>query len=425
MTRLRVALLLALLCVLIPAPLIPAARAAAPSSSTARTTAKTSPNLLANPGFEQGLAGHPWMPAGWDTSSSGLLSVFFGRDTFLVHGGSYAVSIANLSTRWVMAHNWSQGLLVDKSMWGKDAVFSVWTRSNGLQGRAFIRAAIYRDTVSKMAKIWKLPRSQAQDSLGIHTVDDPLLELGWRYQYFVDAETDWVRREVRLYIPPTTNWLRLSFGVLGTGQVIFDDASLTLVPAAPPPPLPLHQNLLADPGFEGDATAWEFSTPPWEGIHVDRDTTLAHSGRACIHMEDEGRGLNLTATGACQAIVNRGMAGKHLHLSAWMKTDSLLGNANIALFFKTPTGIEHPVPALYSQTHDWMQVTLDGDAPPDTYETWVWFMYESPAPGRVYFDDCSLEVTGAAAKPAPAGNPVKKPPAKKAAAGSPGAGKKH
>src|SRR5439155_8358670 len=65
-------------------------------------------NRLKNPGFEDGLGDHPWMPAGWDTSRSGLTSVFFGRDTLLAHGGHYAVTVANVSALWPFSHNWSQ-----------------------------------------------------------------------------------------------------------------------------------------------------------------------------------------------------------------------------------------------------------------------------------------------------------------------------
>src|SRR5262245_56580063 len=63
-------------------------------------------NLLPNPGMEEPLPDHPWMPAGWDTSVSGLPTTFFGRDTFLVHGGRYAVSVATVSTLLAMAHYW-------------------------------------------------------------------------------------------------------------------------------------------------------------------------------------------------------------------------------------------------------------------------------------------------------------------------------
>jgi hypothetical protein len=385
--------------------------AAGPGAATAAP--KASPNLLDNPGFEEPLPGHPWMPAGWDTAASGLMSVFFGRDTFLVHSGRYAVSVANLSTMFFMAFNWNQGLIVDRNWWGKDVVFSMWTRSNGLQGRAYIRAAIYRDSLSKMAKIWGVSRLRAADSLRINTVDDPMLELGWTYKYFMDNETDWVRREVRLHIPPTTTWLRLSAGLTGTGQVLFDDASLTLEPARPPDPAPVGVNLLADPGFEGDGTLWEYSMPPYEGQRVERDTTLSHSGKACMRYQDTGGGFNQIPTGACQALVNRGLAGKHMRLSAWLKTDSLQGTANVALFFKTIDGPRHPVPKLYSGTNDWTHISVEGDAPPDTYEVWAWFLYQSPAPGRVYFDDVSLEVTGDAPKPPPPPKPAPSPDKKK------------
>ena len=404
----RVALALALAALAVPG------RAATPAPAAPNPTT----NLLENPGFETGLAGHAWMPAAWDTSVSGLASVFFGRDTFLVHGGRYAVSIANLSTLIPMAHNWSQSFVVNKSWWGKDAVFSLWTRSNGLSGRAFMRAAVYRDTISKMSKLWGMTRERAADSLKIKPIDDPILELGWKSQYFVEPETEWVRREVRLYLPPSTNWLRLSCGLNGTGQVIFDDASLTIEAAAPPAPLPLHTNLLRDPGFEEDGTAWEYSLPPYEGLRVERDTTLSHSGRACMHYEDQGQGFNLVPTGACQTFVNRALSRKHVRLTAWLKTDSLKGTANIELYYKTVRGTKFAPAKLYSLTMDWTQLAIEDDIPPDTYEVWVWLMYESPAYGKVYFDDASFEVLGPAAeppKPAPSSRPATRPASKRPA----------
>ena len=99
------------------------------AAPAAHAAAKGSSNLLGNPGFEAPIPGHPWMPTAWDTSQAGLETVFFGRDTFDVHGGSYAVRVANVSTVWPFAHNWSQAIRVNKSMWGKDAALSVWTRA--------------------------------------------------------------------------------------------------------------------------------------------------------------------------------------------------------------------------------------------------------------------------------------------------------
>src|SRR5260221_12260929 len=95
-------------------------------------------SLLQNPDFERGMPTHPWMPSGCDTSTADLPTVFFGRDSFLVHSGKWAVNVANMSARFPMAHNWSQTLLVGPETWGKVAVFKVWTRSNGLEGRAYI-----------------------------------------------------------------------------------------------------------------------------------------------------------------------------------------------------------------------------------------------------------------------------------------------
>ena len=86
-----------------------------------------------------------------------------------------------------------------------------------------------------------------------------------------------------------------------------------------------------------------------------------------------------------------------------------MGTANLGIFFKTPERPEHPVPKLYSGTNDWTFVSLEGDAPKDTYEAWAWFQYECPARGRVYWDDCSVEVLGNSPKPPPPPKPPKPP----------------
>src|SRR5262245_54411294 len=180
------------------------ARAATPAKTSSAT--RSAPrNLLPNPGFEKPLANHAWMPADWDTFASGLPTVFFGRDTFLVHSGRYAVNVANLSTYVPMFHNWSHTLLVGKELWGKDVVFSIWTRSNGLQGRAYVLVQAYRDTIGKMSRIWKVARDEARERMHILKTDDPLVCLGWDREYFSENETDWVKREVRIFVPVGTN----------------------------------------------------------------------------------------------------------------------------------------------------------------------------------------------------------------------------
>jgi len=368
-------------------------------------------NLLPNPGFETALPGHPWMPASWDTFPSGLPTVFFGRDSSLFHGGQYAVSIANLSTSIPMFHNWSQTLLVGREAWGKDLAFSVWTRSNGLQGRAYILLQAYRDTITKMSRIWKVERLAAKERLGIGPLDDPLLSLGWDRRYFSENETEWVKREVRIFVPPSTNIIIVRCGIFGTGQVLFDDASLVSAPAAPSPPVPLHTNLLADPGFEGSGNDWEYSMAPYEGLLVERDTTVAHSGLASIRMEGGLSGPVSVRTGVCQLITNRNLSGKRLRLSGWIKCDSLQTDAWIAAYCTTLGGdVRAPTPIVFGGNKDWTLTSVDLDVPPATYMVSAWFLYSAPATGRLFFDDCSLEVLGPASYLETGEAPPKAPP---------------
>jgi hypothetical protein len=373
--------------------------------------------LLLNPGFEDSLETHPWMPAAWDTSQTDLPTVFFGRDTFLTHGGRYAVSVANTSTLVPVWHNWSQTVLVGPETWGKDLVFSVWTRSNGLQGRAYIVLQAYRDTIGRMAKTWGIPRDLAGRRLGINKLDDPIIDLGWKRAYFSDPETDWVRREVRVFVPRSTNVIYARCGLVGTGQVVFDDASLKLEAARPAPAIPLRTNLLADPGFEGDGNDWEYSMPPYIGMRIDRDTTQAHSGKACIRYTSSIEGSVQARVGVCQ-VLGRGLAGKRVRISAWVKTDSLRGGrASLRLYCNSLSrGMVQSEPGQnFDLTNDWSPTSFEMDVPPDAVGTWAWFAYTVPATGTVYYDDASFEVLGPASTAAPT-RTVAPPAAKKPAA---------
>jgi len=257
-------------------------------------------NLLQNGDFERTLAGHPWMPAGWDTSLADLPTVFFGRDTFMVHSGHWAVNVANMSTAFPMGHNWSQTLLVGKEAWGKTATFKVWTRSNGVDGRAFILVQAYSDTATKMARIWGVDHDEALKRLGIGKIDDPLLDLAWKRVWFDDPLTDWVEREAKIQIQPGTNVMFVRCGLIGTGQVVFDDASLTLSAGMPPAKIAKGENLFADPGFEGRALAWDLALPPYEGAKISIDTTVAHGGRMSVRLSDFWDGLVETRIGVGQ-----------------------------------------------------------------------------------------------------------------------------
>lgn len=357
-------------------------------------------NLLANPGFEDPLPGHPWMPAGWDTSRAGLASVFFGRDTLLRHGGMYSADVANVSTLYYMAHNWSQRLPVGPESWGKDMVFSVWTRSNGLTGRAYILLQAYRDTASKMSMAWGVPRDSALKMLHINAIDDPAYALGWKRQSFSESETGWVKREVRVHIPPSSNVVFCRVGITGTGQVLLDDASLTLEPARAPKPVRNGQNLLAGSDFEHGLDDWEISMPPYEGMRVEVDTTLSHSGRASVRYESGQGEYVMARTGVCQVVDRRDLGGKRLRLTAYVKTDSLKGSAYAKIYCHTLRGVvQVPQAEQHSMNTDWTKTTLEMDVPPDTYLIWAWFAYDAPVTGIVHYDDCSLEVVGPARDP--------------------------
>jgi len=363
-------------------------------------TAASAPpgELLQNPGFEAPLEDHPWMPAGWDTSLTALPTVFFGRDTLLAHGGSHAVTVANTSTRVPTWHNWNQAVMVGPELWGKDAVLSFWTRSAGLQGRAYIMLQAYRDTIGKMAKTWGLPRDPAGQRLRINKADDPILNLGWQRRYFSEPETDWVRREVRVFVPPTTNMLYVRCGLVGTGHVVFDDASLTAEPARPVAAAAPGANLLADPGFEGDGNDWEYSMPPYSGQRIDRDTTVARSGRASILYASGVEGLIQARAGACQ-VLGREVAGRRLRLSAWVRTDSLrLGAAFLRLYANSPSQgtLQSDPGENLSLTHDWTRLAVELDVPDDAVVTWAWLAYTTPVTGFVRYDDATLEIVGPA-----------------------------
>jgi hypothetical protein len=400
-------------------------------------------NLLLNPGFEDKVPGHPWMATAWDTSASGLETVFFGRDEFSAHSGKYGVSVASASAMFPFAYNWNQSILVTPDMWGKDAVLSVWTKSNGLEGRGYVLMQAYRDTVGKMSMLWNVDRIASEAKLGMRGVNDPILDLAWQRASFCDFETGWVKRDLRVYVAPSVNMITVRAGLIGTGQVMVDDASLTLEPAAPATVPPLNTNLLGDPDFEGDRMPWEVSLPIFPSLHADRDSTIVRSGKYSIRFSGSG-GMVSGRTGVAQVFVNRALSGHRVRLTAQVRTDSLLSSVvDLKIFSHTLDGAAQETSTLpISGTTDWINVIVETDIPKDTYEVWAWLMYMGPAPGRVYFDDASFMVLGPATgqptpvqsldllKPPPPPKSTKSskvasksPPAKKSGASKPATGK--
>lgn len=387
-----------------------AAALAAPQADAA--SARAGRNLLQNGDFERGLTSHPWMPSAWDTSMADLPTVFFGRDSFLVHGGRWAVNVANMSTAFPMAHNWSQTLLVGPETWGKTAVFRMWTRNNGIEGRAYIMVQAYSDTATRMAQIWGVDHDEALLRLGIHKIDDPLLDLGWKRVSFNEPLTDWVEREARTVIPPGTNVIFVRGGLMGTGQMLFDDASLTLEPTPARPRAQKGVNLFREPGFEEGALEWDIAIPPYEGAKVAVDTTVAHTGRASLLVSDFFDGLVEARMGAGQPFDGRTLRGQRVRLSAFYKGDSLEGTCFVKIYshglqsrVKQSPGAE-----LLSGTWDWKELSIEFDVPEDSELVWANLLVLAPAKGRVWLDDARFEVVGPSKTAAPAATrrPVKR-----------------
>jgi hypothetical protein len=272
-------------------------------------------------------------------------------------------------------------------------VFSIWTRSIGVDGRAYIKVDANQDTLSKKARLWKVSRDDAAARLDIKAISDPIIDLAWKREFFSDPETDWVRREVRVFLPPTTNVVFVRCGIIGTGQLLLDDASLTVEPALPAAALVPKTNLMADPGFEGDGNDWEFSMPPYPDMRAELDSTVAHSGRQSLRMTSPRTAMVQGKTGVCQVICNRNLGGKRLRLSGFIKTDSLKSSTFLKVHCHSITGEKPAVSTdIITGTRDWTPTSVEIDAPPDTYAIWAWFMYVAPTPGKVYFDDARLEV---------------------------------
>jgi hypothetical protein len=354
--------------------------------------------LLQNGDFERTMSDHPWMPVGWDTSMTDLNTVFFGRDSFLVHGGRWAVNVANMSAAFPFAHNWSQAVLVGPEAWGKIASFKAWTRSNGIEGRAYLLVQAYHDTASRMGKIWNVDHDEALRRLGINKIDDPLLDLGWKRVQFEDPLTEWVEREARAYVPKGTNVIFVRAGLSGTGQMLFDDMSLTLQPAPPPARPSKNVNLYNEASFENGGLAWDYAIPPYEGARITSDSTVAHSGRRSLRLSQFWDGLVEARMGVGQPFEGRSLRGQRVRLTAWLKGDSLEGTALVKIYSQGLKSRvqQSPGAELLSGTWDWQQLAIELDIQDDAEIVWANIFALAPARGTVWIDDASFEVVGPA-----------------------------
>jgi hypothetical protein len=372
------------------------------------STSAAQENLLNNPSAEEGTL---LAPAGWDTTESGgLPTVRFAWDSEGGHEGARALYVVNTSDVLPFWFNWNQTLPGRNELGGKDLVLRVWARTRQVSGKAYILIQGYRDTVLVESLKDGTPRDQKRWAMGIKPADDPQLEMGHSRVQISGDHPDWTLLETRMYVPPSTNVIIVRAGLLGIGEAWFDDFSLTAVPARREPPLPLGKNLLADPGFEGNLSEWDFSLAPVEGLHIHPDA-VAHSGLQSCLIECQQKGPLQMFSHVYQVFNTRALSGKRVRLSGWYKTENMESNyACFSIYTTGMYGAYRPViPGAWSGTHDWTFATYEADIPADTYTVWARAMLNTGI-GKVWFDDLKFEVLG----DTPGAQPARKKAAPKA-----------
>jgi hypothetical protein len=372
----------------------PAAAAPAPGA-VARTT-----NLLGNPGFDEGGL---FSPTDWDTTVAGVPTVLFFWDAETKRGGTRSASLINAGDALPVWHNWNQMLLHAGKYAGRDLELTVWVRASQLNngGRGYVMLQAYRDTVLNRARDEGITRDQARIKMGFKYADDPQLELGWARQYFSADNEEWTQRKVRVYVPPTTNLIVVRLGIYGSGQVWFDDAQLTALPAAPIE-LPAGRNLLANASFEQPFDEWDFSMPPTVGAAVVPDSTEAHSGRFSARYSSVNKPGFSTYMNTFQVFNARTLAGKRVRLSGWVKMKDVHDSAYLNIYATGLYGVDGTLAGdALTGTHDWTFYSVEYDVPKDTYTVWARAGYQA-GPGTVWWDDLQFEVVGAPSKPATA-----------------------
>lgn len=375
---------------------------ATPRPVAAQGAGKAAVNLLGNPGFDEGGL---FNPTDWDTTVAGVPTVLFYWDTQTKRGGTRSASVINAGDALPMWHNWNQMLLHAGRFAGKDLELTVWVRSEQMDGgRGYVMLQAYRDTVMNLARDEGITREQARLKMGFKYADDPQLETGWARQYFSSDVAEWTPMKVRLHVPPTTNLVVVRFGIYGSGQVWFDDAQLTMLPAATAA-LPVKKNLLANPGFERPLDEWEFSMPPTPGAFIVRDSAVTHGGRFSARMSSATKPGFQTYMNACQVFNARSLSGKRVRMSGWAKLEDVVDSAYLSIYATGGYGVDGSLAGdALTGTRDWTFYSVEFDVPKDTYTVWARAGY-SAGRGKVWWDDLTFEVLGPASKSATATRP--------------------
>jgi len=362
------------------------------SLGTVRAAVPLGANLLSNPSAEDGTL---LTPTGWDTSITQVPTARFGWDSDQAHDGKRSLYIINTGNVIPVWFNWSQTLAGVNDLGGKQLTLRAWVKTRNLSGKAYLLLQAYRDTVLIESLKQGIPRLVMRQKMSIKPADDPQLEMGWKRQQISGNHDDWTPMEVSVYVPPSTNMVFVRGGIFGAGEVWFDDFSLTASPATPEKPFPLAKNLLDDPGFEDNLDNWELSLPPLEGLRVDLDGQVTHSGSQSVRLESQRHPPFQLFSHVCQVFNTRALSGKHVRMSGWVRTDHLdAGSAFFSIVGTGQYGSFRPViPEGVSGTKDWTFLSYECDIPKDTYTVWARAAFTT-SEGKVWFDDVKFEVLG-------------------------------
>lgn len=160
-------------------------------------------NLIPNFGFEVGTYEQIW---GWTRRPDSQGATLY-RDDKTSHGGLASAAVATNGND-VSDLGWLMKL--DVVPLEHDVVFEGYVRTEGLQGRAYLR--VVAETL--------------RDGGGGTQV------LFWASSESVSGDSDWSPRDIRCNIPAQTSGVWLEIGVDGVGSAWFDDLSLRVEESA-------------------------------------------------------------------------------------------------------------------------------------------------------------------------------------------------
>jgi hypothetical protein len=347
--------------------------------------------LIRNGSVEEGVL---FTPTSWDTTDAGIPTIRFDWDETEARTGKRSIHIFNTSDAIPLWHNWSQNFPGVNELGGKEVVFSAWVKTSQLTGQAYLLAQAFRDTVTIEALKTGEPRHLKRTEMGYKPAEDPQVNLGWARLYIDEELPEWTRFEVSLYVPHSTNLLFVRAGILGVGEVWFDDFSLEVREATPEKPFPEGENLLANAGFEDGLQGWDFSLAPLLGTRVSLSGD-AHTGNYSALLESQRKPPVQMITTVFQVLNTRELSGKRLRMTGWIKTEELANSkAYLRIFASGLYGDRRLIVSqAISGTTDWTYITLEREIPEETTVVLAHAGF-STDPGKVYVDDLTLEVVG-------------------------------